>query len=49
MQETSSALEHSCVALQIAFFVKHTHKWMYGPNKSRIFSTLTEFWINIPI
>ena len=26
LQETSSALEQSCVALQIAFFVKHTYK-----------------------
>ena len=25
LQETSSALEHSCVSLQIAFFVKHMH------------------------
>ena len=25
LQETSSALEHSCVALQITFFVKHTY------------------------
>ena len=25
LQEASSALEHSCVSLQIAFFVKHMH------------------------